>query len=119
MKKPRRLFPYIVSIGETFYIIADQQPLLSPKNSVEALIDLLCVYYVFNIKYSPEVKPSLLFFQSILLGIEDSETKRNKTLGIFMKLFNNIQSAKEAAKNIDETRSSANESLIEDADCDE
>ena len=36
-----------------------------------------------------------------------------------MKLFNNIQSAKEAAKNIDETRSSTNESLIEDADYDE
>ena len=48
------------------------------------------------------------------------EYKRsNKTLGIFMKLFNNIQSAKEAAKNIDETRSSTNESLIEDADYDE
>ena len=64
---------------------------MSPKNSIDALIDLLCCYYVFNIKYSPEVKPALLFLQSQLLGIEDGETKRSKILGIFMKRFKSYQ----------------------------
>lgn len=64
---------------------------MNPKNSADALIDLLCCYYVFNIKYSPEVKPALLFLQSHLLGIKDGETKRSRILGIFMKRFNSYQ----------------------------
>ena len=113
--KPKRLFPFIVSIGDTFHIIADRQPLVSPKNSAEALIDLLCVYYVFNIKYSPEVKPALLLLQTHLLGIEDGETKRSKTLGIFMKMFQNIASKKRTDLNVEEE----NAELPEEDDCSE
>jgi hypothetical protein len=69
--------------------LVTQQSLMSPKNSIEALIDLLCVFYVFyvfyvsNIKYSPEVKPALLFLQTPSVGHRRWWNQKEKDAGYF------------------------------------
>ena len=85
IKKPKRLYPYILQIGDSFTIIARGKPFMSAQNSADALLNLFCLHYVFNTQNSPEVKPSFLLIQSEVMGLKDSDTASCKNLAIFLK----------------------------------
>jgi hypothetical protein len=81
-------YPYIVSIGNRFHIVVGRKAYFEVKSSLEAMVNLLCTHYVFNIQYNPEVRPAFHFLQHRIIMQEDAETKACKELGIFLSLVN-------------------------------
>jgi hypothetical protein len=86
---PPRIAPFIMKIGESIQIIADGDPLFECTSCEEALFDLMCCYYVFNFKYSPEVGPALHFIQSEVMKMPDDATA--KSLSVLLPLLNNLK----------------------------
>jgi hypothetical protein len=64
IKKPKRVYPYILQIGDSFTIIAEGKPFVTAKSSSEALLSLFSLQYAFNLEYSTEVRPFFLLTQS-------------------------------------------------------
>lgn len=89
MKKPIRVEPFILKIGDSFTIVVDKRPFLQVSmGSVEALIHLIGVYFLFNIEWSKEVFATCLFLQKEVLRIEDEPTFRtSKALQLFLKTY--------------------------------
>lgn len=85
IKKPKRLYPFILKIGESFNVIARGKPFIEASNSADALLNLFCLQYVFNTEYCPEIKPSFFLIQSEVMGLKDSSTASCKNLAIFAK----------------------------------
>ena len=55
------------------HVVVDNEILMTSQSITEALLNLFAAYYVFYIAYSREVKLSLLFIQSQIFEIEDSD----------------------------------------------
>lgn len=55
--------------------------------SIDALVCLVAIYYVFHIEWSKDILPALLFIQSELVGKTNKETLTNKSLKLFLNLF--------------------------------
>ena len=86
--KKIRTSPYILKCGGTFIIVVDGKVFMdTPPSSLEALLSLLSVYYVFNIQWCPNVRSVYLFFQSQLLGKPDESTTTCKNLCVLMNNF--------------------------------
>ena len=60
---------------------------------MEAIVNLLCIYYVFNIRWCASVRKVLLFFQSKFLGKVDTAAERCADLASFVNMFD-VMSAK-------------------------
>jgi hypothetical protein len=60
--KQKRMSPFIIQIGKSFFIAADGNLLmeLTGKGSCDSLVALLATHYVFNITWAPEVLPTYL-----------------------------------------------------------
>lgn len=71
IKLPKRLMPFILKIGDSYTIIVDNKPLLQSTGSMEALVHLLAVYYVFYIVWCPTIIPSLRFLMTNVMMLED------------------------------------------------
>jgi hypothetical protein len=83
-----RTSPYILKRGKTYSIVVEGKVYMdTPPSSLEALLSLLCVYYVFNIQWCPNVRSVFLFFQSQLSEKLDERTLSCKNLGVFMNNF--------------------------------
>ena len=87
ISNPRRLFSYILQLGESFHIIADGQPFMEVENCSSALLSMFCFLYVFDVGYSPEVMPAFLFIQSCILEVSDGKSSKCQNLQIFLKQF--------------------------------
>lgn len=87
IRKPNRIYPYLLSIGNAYHVIVEKESIIQTQVSSEGLLNLFSCLYVFNIKYSPSVEPSFLFIQSEILNKKDSFTSGSKNLGIFLKLL--------------------------------
>jgi hypothetical protein len=85
LSTPKRLFPYILQVGESFHIIFDNIPLMQLNCCSSALLHLFCFLYVFNVGYSPEVTPALLFIQHYVLEVVDDISSKCQSLKIFLK----------------------------------
>ena len=76
MKTPYN-YPYIAMVhGDSslqFFVVAERVVLCENNDFVEALIDLVCVYFVFNIVYPKPLYPVFLFLQHYVLGIKDRQ----------------------------------------------
>ena len=72
-----RYSPYIIKIGSTFIISVDGKVFLdSAVNSMEDIVNLLSIYYVFNIRWCTSVLKAFLFFQSKFLSKIDTAAER-------------------------------------------
>ena len=54
---------------------------------MDAVLALMAIYYVFDLSYSKEVLPTLLFLQSYCLKLEDDATNSCESLAIFTKML--------------------------------
>ena len=64
----RRLSSNVV-IDRSIYVIADGKVFIdSIKSSLEALVLLMAVYFVFNIKYCDAIFSACIFLEHVLLG---------------------------------------------------
>ena len=77
--------PYILNIGGYHHVEVDNEILMTSQSVTEALLNLFAAYYVFYIAYSREVQLSLLFIQSQIFELEDSDTKKSTKLKLFVK----------------------------------
>ncbi len=95
IKKPKRTFPYILQIGESFTIIVSGKPFISASSSTDALLDLFCFHYVFHMDYSTEVKPSFLLIQREVMGKQDSDTENCKNLALFVRHLEHFRNVRD------------------------
>lgn len=56
----------------TFFVIVEQEVLISTENFSSALLYLFSAYYSFNISYPKPSYGVFIFIQRYMLGIEDS-----------------------------------------------
>lgn len=85
--------PFISAFGKpgeekTQYFICAEQSLLTESSSLrDALLDLICYYYVFNVSYPKSISGVFLFIQHIVCNLKDSQKHPNS----LTKLLKNIQ----------------------------
>lgn len=53
---------------------------------MDAVLSLMALYYVFDLSYSEQCKPSLLFLQEFFLYMPDDYTSSCESVSIFIKL---------------------------------
>ena len=70
----------------SYHIIVDGLFMYSRENLYNAVIDLLCYYYILNIAYPKGLHPVCLFLQHFVLGIRDSCKLPNSVLTLCSKL---------------------------------
>ena len=85
---PKRKAPFILSLGPAMHLVMESKVFcrLDPRCS-EALLTLMAAYYVFDLQYSPNVRPSLLFIQSHCLERCDDHYRNNRTIGVFSNII--------------------------------
>ena len=84
--------PYLVVMGQagkerTQYFISAEGALNTESSSFrDALLDLMCYYYVFNISYPTSLSGVFLFIQHFVCNLKDSQKYPNS----LTKLLKNI-----------------------------
>ena len=77
MEDTGRQEPYIVAIetDETvqYHIYIESECLLSTHTLGDALADLICTYFVFDVAYPKSVYALLIFYQHFVLGLKDNQ----------------------------------------------
>ncbi len=72
-------YPYIMMvIGDSsvqFFVIAERAVVCQSDDFLESLLDLISVYFVYNIVYPKPMYPVLLFIQHYVMGIKDSQLR--------------------------------------------
>ena len=66
-------FILIVETDESFeYIVyVEKEYLVSTKSLVDAVADVICAYFVFDLVYTKNIYPLLIFLQHTMMGIQD------------------------------------------------
>lgn len=98
LKKTVNRPPYILNIGDTHHVVVDNELFMTSHCVSEALLNLFAAYYVFYISYSREVKLSLLFIQSKIFELQDSETSRIQKLKLFARNLEIVKDKIDAKK---------------------
>ena len=62
------------------------------SRSSDALLVLMASYYIFDMAYSTEVKPSLLFLQAYCLMLPDQQIEKYNCISMFMNLIEHEKS---------------------------
>lgn len=89
IKKHKRETPFILKIGDTSYtVIVDSTiPFIESACSTEALLQLISVYYVFDIQWCKKVLPTLRFIRTIVMRLEDDVPTQCVSLDLFIVQF--------------------------------
>ena len=74
-------FPVIVpmksDVGSQFFVAAENEIITESEDMGNAIVDLLSVYFTFNMAYSTPLYPVLLFLQHHVLGTKDKQRVPN------------------------------------------
>ena len=54
-------------------VYVEKACLVSTKSVVDAVADLICAYFVFDLVYPKSIYPMLIFLQHKMIGIKDVE----------------------------------------------
>ena len=77
VKKNPHNHPYIAMVtGDAslqFFKIAERIVVCESEGFMGALIDLVCVYFAYNIQYPKPLYPVLLFIQRYIMDIKDDQ----------------------------------------------
>lgn len=69
--------PYIATLlGEEsyqFFVIAERKVFIESSSFANAITDMICAYFVFDISYPKSIHPILFFIQRFVLGIKDKQ----------------------------------------------
>jgi len=89
----RQSAPYIVVTGSSenmqLYICCEQNILLESKIVRDALLDLVAVYFVFDVQYPKSLDAILIFIQHYVMDMKDSQPvpmTTAKVVGNLLKL---------------------------------
>ena len=64
--------PYILVSENLYHLIVESSFTYSCENLPDALMDLMCYYYVLNMKYPKSMYALYIFFQHFVLGLKDN-----------------------------------------------
>ncbi len=70
-----------------YHIVVDGLFMYTCDNLPNALIDLLCYYYILNIAYPKALNAVYLFLQNFILGIKDSVRLPNSVVTLYSNLL--------------------------------
>ncbi|KZS06729.1 Uncharacterized protein APZ42_029719 [Daphnia magna] len=89
IKKHKRETPFILKIGDTSYtVIVDSTiPFIESACSTEALLQLISVYYVFDIQWCKKVLPTLRFIRTIVMRLQDDVPTQCVSHDLFIVQF--------------------------------
>ncbi len=107
----KRSAPFILFHGSAIHLVLEGQPFLRVETTMDAVLALMALYYVFDLSYSEEVKPTLLFLQEFLLKMPDDYTANCESASIFIKLVQKEEERASAARNV--TVQTSDDSLSE------
>ena len=79
--------PFVLSLGGDMHLVVEGLVFchLEAGGITDAILHLMAAYYVFNLKYSSAVEPSLLFIQSNCLML--TVDKKFQSISLFFTLI--------------------------------
>lgn len=86
--------PFIAVTGRAgdencqYFICAETAKIIECKSLRDAILDMICIYYVFNISYPKTLSGIFLLIQQYVFNIKDSQ----KPPQCLVKLLQNLQS---------------------------
>ena len=64
--------PYIIHSENSYHLIVESSFMYTCENLSDALIDIMCYYYVLNMQYPRSMHTLCLFLQHFVLGLKDN-----------------------------------------------
>ena len=75
---------YIICTTEyEYHLIVDGMFMYSCDSLPDALVDLVCFYYVLNIQYPKSMYPLYMFLQHFIFGLKDSAKIPNSVISLY------------------------------------
>ena len=66
--------PYIAKIqDDQYFIIIEREIVLECTQFLDAVVNMICGYFAFDISYPTSLYPVLIFIQRYVLGIKDNQ----------------------------------------------
>ena len=94
MKQIKQKAPFILVCGEPggettqYFVCGEINIICESKSFLDAVLDLICTYYVFDIIYPKALSGVLLFFQQSVFELKNDQTPPL----CFVRLLKNISS---------------------------
>lgn len=94
VEKIKQKAPFIFVCGEPggentqYFVCGEKNVICESKSYLDATLDLICTYYVFDIVYPKALSGVLLFFQQSVFELKDDQTPPP----CLIKLLKNITS---------------------------
>ena len=90
--KEQRNTPFIIKCGKYYHVAADGKIFLdSLPSSMEALVNLIAIYYAFNIRWCSNILSACLFLEKVLLEQDTEPEKRSLELRRFLENFMDLK----------------------------
>lgn len=76
--------PFLLFLGDVGHLVVENKLLLNLDglNNTDCILALMGAYYIFDLHYSPQVKPTLLFLQAHVMKMPDDLCDRVTSLSI-------------------------------------
>ncbi len=84
--------PFLVFSGEPgtesaqYFVACEQNLLCESKSVLDSIVDLIATYYVFDIAYPKAIAPVIMFIQSYVFGLKDSQVVPTSTAKLVANL---------------------------------
>ena len=78
---------YIICNSNQFHVVVDGSYMYSIDTLADALLDLLCYYFILNIKCPKSMYTLFIFLQHFVLGIKDSTKLPTWVITVHTKLY--------------------------------
>ena len=73
-----------------YIVYVEKECLISTKSVADAVADLICAYFVFDLVYPRNIYPLLVFFQHTMMGIKDVEKLPTSVMTLLTSLSSEI-----------------------------
>ena len=73
-----------------YIVYVEKECLIFTKSVVDAVADLICAYFVFDLVYPRNIYPLLVFFQHTMMGIKDVEKLPTSVMTLLTSLSSKI-----------------------------
>ena len=85
--------PYIIittndNNNRQYFVIVEDMVFIQSVDFTEALLDLICIFFCFNIEYPKQLYPLLIFLQHHVCNIKDEQVVPNVVKVIYSALCN-------------------------------
>ena len=80
--------PYILFENNIYNIILEDNIFISSNNIIDSYLLLICIYFIFDLKYHLLLKNSLVFIQKMLIDHQDNSPQNLKIINLYTKIVN-------------------------------